>query len=189
MAVLPSRKCDSYWVWWVLKFTPLTLWRGCEGDSLHVKLTRLKMSHRLGETSSFSLYSDFFTVSLQRCFWAAENKPRITITIFAEHFIYSESARRVAFSHSQTSRCFTFTNFTSEAIRKSHRTPAEDFTAQNRLCVRVRVDGKPIQCMKTTSEKYTRLVLPTPAEHDNPSAWRNVSQKMDLWVWTCIVFF
>lgn len=104
MAVLPSRKCDSDWVWWVLKFTPLTLWRGCEGDSAHVKLTRLKMSYCLRETSSFSLYSDFFTVSLQRCFWAAENKPCITIKIFAEHFIYSESARRVVLSHSQTSR-------------------------------------------------------------------------------------
>lgn len=185
MAVLPSRKCDSDWVWWVLKFTPLTLWRGCEGDSVDVKLTRLKMSYCLRETSSFSLYSDFFTVSLQRCFWAAENKPRITITISAEHFIYSESARRVVFSHSQTSRCFTFTNFTNEAVRqsaaaplKSHRTPAEDFTAQNRHCVRVRVDGKPIQCMKTTSKKYTRLVLPTPAEHENPSAWRNLSHKI-----------
>lgn len=132
------------------------------------------MSYCLRETSSFSLYSDFFTVSLQRCFWAAENKPRITITIFAEHFIYSESARRVVFSHSQTSRAKP----SGRAPLKSRRTPAEDFTAQNRLCVRVRVDGKPIQCMKTTSKKYTRLVLPTPAEHENPSAWRNVSHKI-----------
>lgn len=134
------------------------------------------MSYCLRETSSFSLYSDFFTVSLQRCFWAAENKPRITITIFAEHFIYSESARRVVFSHSQTSRAKP----SGRALRRRWNPAGHRLkTLQHRIdCVRVRVDGKPIQCMKTTSKKYTRLVLPTPAEHENPSAWRNVSHKI-----------
>lgn len=134
-------KCDSGLVWWVLSasFSDWKSfkgeWRGCEGDSRGLKLTCLKSSYCLEETFCFSLYSNFFTLSQERRFLAAERLVQSNKDLHRALYL-CWSVCRAARSHSQTSRCFTFTNFTTfseeaAAGPRSHRAEHKMLWAQH----------------------------------------------------------